>query len=176
MPSLTEAIALNFSKTPILPLQRPRRRHETMSQGVFRNYPRPQELLQIVLPARLDARPRHAHAAEWLRSDSGAGDLAIDVEIADAKVASRQLDVLRESREYAAGQREVAVECHRERCLEIVCPHDREHGAEDLFARQAVMRLDAGENGRGHIEPRIRDSAAIEQLALPAPDCNVSLD
>src|SRR3954463_5454047 len=95
-----------------LAVEAPPGRHEPMPQRIFRDHPRPQELLQVVRPARLDSRPGHAHAAEWLRSYSGAGDLPVDVEIADAKVATRQLDMLRESREHTAGEREVTVHCH----------------------------------------------------------------
>jgi hypothetical protein len=76
-----------------------------MSHGVLRHAAAPQELLQVVRPAGLHAGAGEGDAAEGLDADQGAGDLAVQIEVADPEGASRPFKVCRQARVDAAGQR-----------------------------------------------------------------------
>ena len=66
---------------------------ESVAEGVFGDGPRQEEVEQVVGAARLGAAAGELEAAERLAVHQGAGDLAVDVEIADAELAARLLDV-----------------------------------------------------------------------------------
>ena len=68
---------------------------------------RQDELQQVVGAAGLAADARHLEAAERLPADQGAGDAAVEIQVADQQLAPRALQVRRAAREDAAGQRVV---------------------------------------------------------------------
>ena len=82
-----------------------RRRREPAPHRVLRDRSRQHELQQIIRPARLRADARQLEAAERLAIDQRAGDLAVDVKVADAEAPLDGLDVARAAREEAARQR-----------------------------------------------------------------------
>src|SRR5437870_3322557 len=69
------------------------RGREPAAHGIFSNSPRQHKLQQVIRPARFRADAGHLEAAERLALDQGAGDLAVDIEIADAEVALDAADV-----------------------------------------------------------------------------------
>src|SRR5687768_16304075 len=69
------------------------RRREPAAQRVLRRHPRPHELLEVVRPPRLRPHARELVAAERLAVHQRAGDLAVDVQVADAELATHALDV-----------------------------------------------------------------------------------
>ena len=60
-----------------------------MAQSVFGYCPRFEKLQQIIRPAGLGADAGEFEAAEGLAVDQGAGDVAIDIEVADAEFLAR---------------------------------------------------------------------------------------
>src|SRR5689334_14815467 len=141
------------------------RGHEPMAQRVLTDHACPHELLQIIGAARLHARPRHAHATEWLRTNGCTGDLTVDVEVAHPEAPPGQLDVLGQTREHPAGQREVAVERHLECAAEVVRAEDAKHRSENFLAREAVVRLDAGEDSWCDVEALAGHFASIGKMS-----------
>src|SRR5439155_5426275 len=82
-----------------------RGRGEASAQGVFREHARGHELLEIIRPAGFRADAAELEPAEGLAIHQRAGDLAIDVKIADEEFAPDALDVGGTAREKSAGQR-----------------------------------------------------------------------
>ena len=68
-------------------------RGEAAPHGVLGDSPRQHELQQVIRAARLGADARQLEAAERLPVDQGAGDLAVDVQVADAELALDPRDV-----------------------------------------------------------------------------------
>ena len=68
-------------------------RHITVPQRIFANHTSPQELLEIVRAAGLDASARMSDAAEGLPANLCAGDTPVDIQISDPEAPSRQFDV-----------------------------------------------------------------------------------
>ena len=64
-----------------------------MSQRIFANHTSPQELLEIVWAASLDAGARMSDATKWLYSNLCTRDTPVNVEIADAESPPRQIDM-----------------------------------------------------------------------------------
>src|SRR4051812_24695881 len=61
---------------------------EASAHGVFGDGSGPAELGEVVGAAGLGAQARELVAAEGLAFDEGAGDLAVEVEVADAELAA----------------------------------------------------------------------------------------
>src|SRR5689334_3008264 len=70
-------------------------RCEAAAERIFRNRPRLQELQQIIGTAGFGADSGKLEAAERLAVYQGAGDLAINVQVADEELALDAGDVLR---------------------------------------------------------------------------------
>ena len=75
-----------------------------MPHRVLRNAPGVHELQQIIRAAGFGADAAHLEAAEGLAVDDGSGDLAVDVEIADAELTADAGDVGGAAGEQAAGE------------------------------------------------------------------------
>src|SRR5262249_3191180 len=71
---------------------------EAAAHGVLCNSPRNDELQQVIRSAGLGADARELEAAERLAIHQGPGDLAIDVQVADAELPLDALDVGRAAR------------------------------------------------------------------------------
>ena len=86
--------------------------------------------------------PDMLEAAERLAVDQGAGDLAVDVEVADAELALRRGRCGRAAREEAAGQGVVACRwrCARASSKSRARMHGQ-HRAEDLLLGDAGLRV-----------------------------------
>jgi hypothetical protein len=83
--------------------------------------------------------------------------------------------VLRQAREDAAGQRVVAVVCNGQRGLEVRRMQRGKNRREDFHARQPMVRLDAGEDGRPEVVPACRCLALENQHAFRAADLEIAL-
>src|SRR5262249_15188534 len=105
------------------------------------------ELEEVVGAARLRANARHSKAAEGLAGDEGAGDAAVDVEVADAELALGPLEVRGLAREDAARELVRAVVGDGQGVLEGLGVQDGDDGPEDLFLGDGVVGLDVGEDG-----------------------------
>ena len=86
--------ALVFLKTLKLLASRIAGGRKAAAHGVFGDRARDEELQQVVGSAGLGADAGHLEAAERLALHEGAGDLAVDVEVADAEFAADALKVL----------------------------------------------------------------------------------
>ncbi len=78
--------------------------------------------------------------------DEGAGDAAVEVQVADAELLFGKFEVAGLAAEDAAGELVRQAVGDGERVLEGVRVHDGEHGAEDLFARDGVRGFHAAED------------------------------
>src|ERR1044072_6607046 len=76
------------------------RKHSSLR--VLRHAPRAHELREVVFAAGRGARPGELEGTERLAVDQGAGDLAVDVEVADPELAAASLDVAGRAGEHAA--------------------------------------------------------------------------
>ena len=102
-----------------------------------------QELLQVIRAAGLGADARELEPAERLAIDEGAGDRAVDVEVADPELAFDPLDIRRAARIEAAGQGVDGPVGDRERLVEIGRAKHRQDRAEDLFLGDPGVGADA---------------------------------
>ena len=109
-----------------------------MAQGIFRNRSRFEKLQEIIRAAGFRADAGEFQAAERLAFDNGAGDAAIDVKIADAKLFSRLLDMRRRARKDTAGQVKLRVVGDGQRLGEILRFDDRQNRAKNLFLGDAA--------------------------------------
>ena len=66
---------------------------EAAAHGVFATTSRLDEMEQVFGAAGLGARAREAESAEGLAADQGTGDAAIEIEVADAELPPRRLQV-----------------------------------------------------------------------------------
>src|SRR5262245_37464290 len=133
-------------------------RSEAASEGILRDSARQQELQQVIGPAGLRADARQAEAAERLAIDQGAGDLAVDVEVAHAELALDPLDVRRAAREQPAGQRVGHVVGDADGVAEVLRLRHRQDGAEELVLPQERPRIDVGEDVRRDVIPLLREA------------------
>src|SRR3990170_2690897 len=93
-----------LSKLNDLSLPKRGRRDEAVAQGVLGNRPRFEKLKEVVRPAGLGADAGELQAAERLALDDGAGDAAVDVEVAHAEFLPRFFDMRRRAGKDTAGQ------------------------------------------------------------------------
>src|SRR5690606_157874 len=97
---------------------------EPAPQGVFRDDPGVDELLQVVRATGLEARARQAEAAERLPAHHGPRDPAVDIQVPDPELPPRPLDARRAAGENAARQFVFAVVGQSQRLVERARPHD----------------------------------------------------
>lgn len=138
-------------------------RRKPAPQAVLGDDARKQKVPQIFAAAGLCSASAHPETAERLPANKGPGDRPIDVKVATDQFVPDALDIHRAARVTAAGQRELAVVCHRQRFLEIPGPGDRQHRTEDFFTENTATRFHLRENGRRDVT-RIR---AVGRPALP---------
>jgi hypothetical protein len=80
-------------------------RREAAAESIFRNSPRLDELQQIIGATGFRADAGEHEPTEWLSVHQGAGDLAIDIEIADEELALNTRDIFRTARIQTSRQR-----------------------------------------------------------------------
>src|SRR5690606_23420395 len=86
--------------------------------------------------------------AEGLAADEGAGDAAVEIEVADAEVAAGAVKMRRRARIDAAREAIGAKQGEADGVVEVGGVDDREDGAEDLLAEEAMPGADAVEDMR----------------------------
>ena len=106
---------------------------------------------QVVGAAALRVRAAHAEAAEGLYANQGAGDLAVEVDVAGVELVSGQLQVIPVLRVDAAGQAVGVVVGDAQRFFEVAGLYDGEDGAENLLLRDPRIRLDLEERRRHEV-------------------------
>src|SRR5688572_13045007 len=102
---------------------------------------------QVVGAAGLGVGAAHAEASEGLDADEGAGDAAVEVDVAGLELPARPLEVVAVLRIDAAREAVGAVVGDAEGFVEVAGPYDREDGAKDLLAGDPGLALDL-EDGR----------------------------
>src|SRR5512147_1479690 len=129
---------------------------EAAAQGVLGHAHRVGELLEVILAARLAADAAQLEAAEGLARDEGAGDLAVEVEVAGTEGLAGAQKMRGATRIHAARQRIGSCVGERKGLLEIGGAQQREHRPEDLLLRQCIVWRHVGEDGRRDVATLIR--------------------
>src|SRR5262245_12684605 len=106
---------------------------EAVSHRVLGDRARLAELQQVVRPAGLRPGSRETPTAERLAPDHRAGDLAVDVEVADGRARGDARDRRRAAAEEPGGQRERRGLDGRAGGIDAGDDLDAEDGAEDLL-------------------------------------------
>ena len=97
------------------------------------------EEVEVLAASGLRVRAGHVEAAERVHADERARALAVQVEVADVELALSRARAARgrASRASRSGRTRVSL-ATRDALLEAPDLQDREHGAEDLLAREAA--------------------------------------
>src|ERR687897_3371910 len=112
---------------------------------------------QVVGAAGLGVGAAHTEAPEGLDADEGAGDAAVEVDVAGLELPARPLEVVAVFGVDAAREAVGAVVGHTEGFVEVAGLYDREDGTEDLLARNPGLAPDL-EDGRADEVPALRVS------------------
>jgi hypothetical protein len=105
------------------------------------------EKVEVIRAARLGICARHVESAEGMSAHHGPGALAVDVEIADVKVAGGTVDFVARFGIDGAGQAELSVVGDFESVIEPAGFDDGQHWAENFFLLELRFRGDVGEDG-----------------------------
>src|SRR5918994_5095844 len=123
---------------------------------------------QVVGAAGLGVRTAHAEAPERLDADEGAGDAAVEVDVAGLELPARPLEVVAVFGVDAAREAVGAVVGHTEGFVEVAGLYDREDGTEDLLARNPGLALDL-EDGRADEVPIVGVARVFADHAISLP-------
>ncbi len=104
------------------------------------------ELSEVVVAAGFGAGAREAESAERLAADEGSGDGAVQVQVADAEFLGGAGEVAGGAGEEAAGEFVGGVVGEGEGVVKVAGAENREDGAEDFFAGDAMAWEDVGED------------------------------
>jgi hypothetical protein len=127
------------------------------------------EKVEVIRAARLGICARHVESAEGMSAHHGPGALAVDVEIADVKVAGGTVDFVARFGIDGAGQAELSVVGDFESVIEPAGFDDGQHWAENFFLLELRFRGDVGEDGGLDVIPFSSfwdATAASEQAAV----------
>ena len=142
-----------------------------MPHRVFRHTTRLNEVQKILCTPRFSACSREAKPSKRLPPNQRASDPTINIQIPHAKSLPGGLQVRRLAAENPPGQFVNGSIGHIEGLLEVGRAKDRQHGAENLFAGQAMPRLDAREDVRANhrLADPLRQPAGTSQASSRRP-------
>src|SRR5215203_2744774 len=120
---------------------------------------------QVVGAASLGVCAAHAEAPEGLDADEGAGDAAVEVDVASLELPPRALEVVAVLGVDAARKAVGAVVGDAKGFVEVASPYDGEDGTEDLLARNPGIAPDL-EDGRADEVAFVRVSRVLAEDAF----------
>src|ERR687893_3181171 len=120
---------------------------------------------QVVGAAGLGVCAAHAEAPKGLDADEGAGDAAVEVDVASLELPARQLEVGAVLGVHAAREAVGAVVGDAEGFVEVPGLYAGEDGAEDLLARNPGLSLYL-EDGRADEVAALRVSGIFAEHAI----------
>ncbi len=109
----------------------------------------------------------------------GAGDLPVDVQVADVELDARALDVRGAPRVDAAGERVRRAVGNGERLVDVVRPQNDQHGAEDLLLGEGVIGRDAADDDGSDEESALRPARELpleEDEPVTSRELDVAVD
>src|ERR687896_505613 len=120
---------------------------------------------QVVGSAGLGVSAAHAEAPKGLDADEGAGNAAVEVDVACLELPTRSLEVVAVPGVDATCKAVGAVVGDAEGFVEVAGPYDGEDGAEDLLARNPGLALYL-EDGRADEVAALRVSGIFAEHAI----------
>ena len=121
-------------------------RREASAHGVLTHGAWLDEVREVVASTSFGSEAGHAEAAEGLSTDECAGDGSIEVEVADAELASRFRQVRRSTAENSAGQLVLGRIRDSECVVEILRVKHSEQWTEHFLCGDAMVGFDAAKN------------------------------
>src|SRR5690606_6620299 len=106
------------------------------------------EAAQVVGAPCFGVGARHIEAPERLDAHEGAGDLAVEVEVAYRELASGALEARAVATHHAACEAVEGAVGQRQCVVEVLGPHDAYHRSEDLLAGDGRAGRNVGEDRR----------------------------